>query len=74
MRPTQTIGFLLWRTGLLILGSYALWRGSNWVLRYVDLPPELEVGLGLVATGCGLVLGSLIAERMTDVRGEPDWR
>ena len=54
VRPTQFIGFLLWRTGLLIIGSYSLWRISYWVLRYVDLPPELEIGSGLVLTGCGL--------------------
>lgn len=70
MRPTQLIGFLLWRTGLLIIASYSLWRVSSWVLRYVDLPPELEIGTGLVLTGCGLVLGSLIVERLMDARKE----
>ncbi|MCP3914087.1 MAG: hypothetical protein GY711_00850 [bacterium] len=70
VRPSQLIGFVLWRAGLLILASYAVFRAVDLGLAYLDLPTQLDVGLGLALTGCGLVLISLLVERYRDHRSE----
>ena len=70
LSPTQMVGLMLWRGGLLLVASYALWRGARLALTYADLPTQLEVGLGLAVAGAALVLGSLVAERVQDARRE----
>lgn len=64
MKKTHVVGLLLWRSGLLLAGSYTAVRAARWVLRFVDLPVQIEVGLGLVLAGAVLVLASLL-ERVT---------
>ncbi len=70
MKPAQLIGFILWRLGILILASYAVFRGVDLALAALDLPTQLDVGLGLTLTGGGLVVISLIMERYRDNRIE----
>ena len=72
MRATQTLGLMLWRGGLLLAGGAALWEGLSLALRFVDLPVQVEVGLGLLVAGALFVASSLIAERVTDARTEGD--
>ncbi len=70
MSPTQLVGFFLWRAGLLLVAGYSAFRAARLALRFIDLPSELEVGLGLVLAGAFLVLLSLVLERIVDAREE----
>jgi len=67
---TQLVGFLFWRCGLLLVAGYTTLRIARLALQHVDLPPQLDVGLGLTIAGAALVLGSLVAERVVDARAE----
>jgi len=66
MKSAHVIGLILWRGGLLLVGVVLLYELTSWVLQFVDLPVQLGVGLGLMATGVVLVLISVIAERVRD--------
>ena len=70
----QIAGFLLWRFGLLLAGATALYRISKFLLRFIDLPIQLEIGIGLVFSGAVLFMLSLIMERVVDLRTEGDLR
>lgn len=74
MRRAQLIGMILWRGGLLLAAGWAFYEGATWILRLVEVPRQIEVGLGLVLAGLGLVLVSLILERIRDARAEGDLR
>jgi len=66
LKLAHVIGLVLWRGGLLLVGVVLLYELASWVLQFVDLPVQLGVGLGLVATGVVFVLISMIAERVRD--------
>lgn len=70
MKVSHVIGLLLWRGGLVTVATVLLYESVSWLLRFVDLPVPLEVGVGLVGTGVLLVLVSLIAERVSEYRTE----
>lgn len=70
MRPTHLIGLLLWRGGLLLVGATALFEAVRLLLRFVDLPAQLEIGLGFLASGIVLVFLALVLERVRDYRAE----
>ena len=70
MRPIHMVGLLLWRGGTLLIGGAVLIYAARWVLRFVDLPVQLEVGVGLGLVGFALVFISLIMERVQDARAE----
>ena len=70
MNRTQLIGFLLWRSGLMLVTGYSALRIARFALQNVDLPDQVDLGLGLTIGGAVLVLGSLVAERVVDARGE----
>lgn len=72
VKSAQLVGLLLWRGGLLLIGAWALFEAARWFLRFVDLPLQLEIGLGLLIAGCALVVLSVILERIQDRRGEGD--
>ena len=72
MKRTQLIGVLLWRGGLLLAAVAAVFELVRWLLRVVDLPAQLEIGVGLVVSGAVLVFASLIIERIRDRRLEED--
>ena len=72
MRTLRLAGLVLWRSGLLLVGAYSFFRVARLALRFVELPGELEVGLGLVLAGAALVVVSLIWERVQDQRAEGD--
>ena len=74
MNKTQMVGALLWRGGALLAGVAALFESVRWILRLVDVPTEMRIGLGLLIVGFVLVLGSLIVERIQDFRVESDLR
>lgn len=70
MTRLQLIGFVFWRSGLMLVAGYSTLRIARLALRYVDLPAQVEWGLGLAISGAVLVLGSLVAERVVDARAE----
>ena len=72
MRPLQWLGLLLWRGGLLFAGAAALWFGVRYVLRFLDVPPWIEVGGALLGAGFVFVMLSLVLERARDRRRE-EW-
>jgi len=72
MRKTQLLGLLLWRGGVIAVGTLVFFEGARWFLRFFDIPVELQAGLGLVLAGLGFVVASLIAERIRDARAEGD--
>ena len=74
MNKTQVAGALLWRGGLLLAAAAALFESARWILRVVDIPPQLEIGFGLLLSGFVLVMVSLIVERIKDSRLESDLR
>ena len=72
MRKSQALGVMLWRGGLMLAAGYALYEGAWWLLRFLDIPDQLQVGTGLVIAGSVLVLASLLVERVVDARVEGD--
>lgn len=74
MRAVQLIGLLLWRGGLLFIGAAILFYAARFLLRFISVPVQLEVGLGLMVAGFCLVMISLITERIADARTEEDLR
>jgi hypothetical protein len=67
------VGALLWRGGTLLAAVAALFESTRWLLRLVDVPTQLELGLGLLLSGFVLVLVSLIVERIADYRAESEF-
>ncbi len=74
MNKTQVVGALLWRGGLLLTAAATLFESARWILRLVDIPPQLEIGFGLLLSGFVLVMVSLVVERIKDSRLESDLR
>ena len=70
MRRIHVVGLLLWRGGLVLAAAVALFEAARWLLRFADLPAQLEIGSGLVLAGLVLVLLSLVIERARDYRME----
>lgn len=70
MKPIHLVGLLLWRGGVLIISAAVLYEVAHLLLRFIDIPVQLEVGLCLAIAGAVLVLASLIIERICDSRKE----
>ena len=68
MKPTQTLGLILWRTGILILAGYFVFLALRFILHITD--PVLEVGVTLVLAGALFVLVSVVREQIEDARRE----
>lgn len=64
MRPIHLFGLVLWRGGLLVAASAAVFVSIRWLLRWIDLPLQLEVGTALIVAGIILVFVSLVLERL----------
>ena len=73
-KSTQLAGLLLWRFGLLLAGATALYRTVKFLMTFVDLPLQLEIGIGFLICGAFLFLLSLVMERVVDMRNEGDLR
>ena len=71
-KSTQLAGLILWRFGLALAGATALYRTSKLLLQFIDLPLQLEIGIGLIFSGAVLFLASMIIERIADLRQEGD--
>lgn len=70
MRAIHVIGLILWRGGLLLAGGALLYQAARFVLRFIEVPVALEVGLALGIAGFVFVMASLVAERIQDARRE----
>jgi hypothetical protein len=70
MRPIHLIGLILWRGGILLAAVTTAIESVRLLLRFVDLPVELELGVAFVLAGLALVLVSLVLERLRDSRSE----
>lgn len=71
-QAARLVGLVMWRAGLLLAASSALYNTIKFALRFIDLPTQLEIGIGLIASGCVFVVSSFIMERVIDYRGEGD--
>lgn len=71
-KGTQLAGLLLWRFGLALAGATALYRTTRLLLQFVDLPLQLEIGIGLIFCGVVLFMASMIMERFVDMKQEGD--
>ena len=68
MKPTQTLGLILWRTGILIVAGYFVFLALRLILHIAD--PVLEIGVSLVLAGALFVLISVVREQIEDARRE----
>ena len=60
----RMVGVVLWRGGLAFVAAYTFYWGSWRLIRMLDWPPQITVGLALALAGLGLVMVSLILERV----------
>jgi hypothetical protein len=65
---------LLWRGGLLVVAAAILFEAARLFLRFIKLPVQIEIGLGLGIAGAALVFVSLVLERLQDLRSEGNLR
>ena len=70
MKKTQMVGALLWRGGIVFAAVAGTVESARWILRLVNVPDEVELGLGLLVSGFVLLLASLLFERIQDYRTE----
>jgi hypothetical protein len=63
---------VFWRGGLLFVACYSAYRGMQELVRRVELPRQLEIGVALGLAGLVLVVASLVLERIQDARSEGD--
>ena len=73
-RGVQLVGLLLWRFGLLLAASSGVYNLIKLVMRFVDFPLQIEIGIGLILAGMIFVAGSFLFERLADYRREGDLR
>lgn len=74
LTPIQLTGLLCWRSGLLLVTSYSLFRIARLVLTHAELPTQLQVAASLALAGAAMVLLSLVVERVHDARQEGELR
>ncbi len=68
-----TLGFYLWRGGLLFSAAWLAWEGfeRGWRLFIaIGVPVQITAGVLLFVLGAVLLLASLIVERIFDARAE----
>jgi len=69
-QTTQLTGLLLWRFGLLLAGATAIYRTARFLLQFIELPVQLEIGLGLLFGGGVFFMASIVMEQLKDGRHE----
>jgi hypothetical protein len=72
VKRIQVVGAFLWRGGALLAVVWGLFESARWIWRLVDVPAQVELGLGLVTSGFAMLVVSLILERVEDYRAERD--
>lgn len=66
----QLAGLVLWRGGLVFVAAYAFYWGAWQTVRQLDWPVQWTIGAALALAGFGLVMVSLIIERIHAARAE----
>ncbi|MBN1866228.1 hypothetical protein JW916_02940 [Candidatus Sumerlaeota bacterium] len=74
MRPVHVVGLFLWRGGILLVAGWVFVTIARAAIRFLRVPAQVEIGLGLLVAGGALVLVSLVLERIRDYRLEKDLR
>ena len=54
----------------MLAGVTAVYRTARFLLNFIELPTQLEIGIGLVITGFVFVIASLVMERIVDMKTE----
>ena len=68
-----TLGFYLWRGGLMFSAVWLAWQGfkQGWrIFLALGVPVQITLGVFLFVLGALLLLASLIVERVLDARAE----
>jgi energy-converting hydrogenase Eha subunit C len=68
MRASHIVGLLLWRGGLLLVAGTVVYLGLQRLLRFMEMPLQLEIGVALLLSGLVMVLVSLVLENIQDGR------
>lgn len=68
----RMVGVVLWRGGLAFVAAYTFYWGSWRLIRMLDWPAQITVGLAVASAGLGLVMVSLVMERVRAARTEGD--
>jgi len=66
----RIIGVVMWRGGLVFAAAYTFYWGSWQLIRQLEWPLQITLGLAVALTGLGLVMVSLVLERMRAARME----
>ncbi|HMA98218.1 MAG TPA: hypothetical protein VKO38_02050 [Wenzhouxiangella sp.] len=66
----RMIGVVMWRGGLVFAAAYTFYWGSWQLIRQLEWPLQITLGLALALAGLGLVMVSLVFERMRAARTE----
>jgi hypothetical protein len=66
----RMVGVVLWRGGLAFVVAYSFYLGSWRLIRLLDWPAQITVGLAVALAGLGLVMVSLILERVRAAKTE----
>lgn len=69
-KSTQLSGLLLWRFGLLLASATATYRLAKFLLQFIELPIQLEIGIGLVFAGAVFFMASVLMEQISDGKQE----
>jgi len=60
----QSAGLILWRGGLAFTAAYGFYWGAWSVIRSFDWPWHLTSGTAIATAGFGLILVSIVLERI----------
>ena len=66
----RTVGVVMWRGGLVFAASYSFYWGSWRLIQMFDWPAQITMGLAIALVEVGLVMFSLVLERMRSAKTE----
>ncbi len=64
------VGVVMWRGGLVFAAAYTFYWGAWRLILLLDWPAQITIGLAVALAGLGLVMVSLILERMQAAQTE----
>lgn len=70
---SERVGFYMWRGGLIFCAVYAAYESVAWIVDAIielGVPLQIAFGVAFLVVGFGMLLGSLIVERVIDARAE----
>ncbi|NDY95516.1 hypothetical protein [Wenzhouxiangella limi] len=66
----RMVGVVMWRGGLVFAAAYTFYWGAWRLILLLDRPAQITIGLAVALAGLGLVMVSLILERMQAAQTE----